>query len=107
MEACVNNNKAKPQQLELASLLFAWTMLTSTEKMQEVVSLIIYIYICFNRFNFLFKGCNEEYGIPQRSDNRKCMLLSKAILSDTRSIAFNCFTEIPLLQKSISKEILF
>ena len=53
MEACVNNNKAKPQQLELASLLFAWTMLTSKEKMQEVVSLIIYIYVWINLIFYL------------------------------------------------------
>lgn len=53
MEACVNNNKAKPQQLELASLLFAWTMLTSTEKMQEVVSLIIYIYVLIDLIFYL------------------------------------------------------
>lgn len=106
MEACVNNNKAKPQQLELAFPTLRMDYANQHRK-DAGSGISHYIYICFNRFNFLFKGCNEEYGIPQRSDNRKCMLLSKAILSDTRSIAFNCFTEIPLLQKSISKEILF
>ena len=106
MEACVNNNKAKPQQLELAFPTLR-TDYANQHRKDAGSGISHYIYICFIRFNFLFKGCNEEYGIPQRSDNRKCMLLSKANLSDTRSIAFNCFTAIPLLQKSISKEILF
>lgn len=61
MEACVNNNKAKPQQLELASLLFAWTMLTSTEKMQEVVSLIIYIYVLIDLIFYLKAAMKNMY----------------------------------------------
>ena len=66
MEACVNNNKAKPQQLELAFLTLRVDYANQHRKdagsgISHYIYIYMYIYICFNRFNFLFKGCNEEY----------------------------------------------